>query len=116
MEQETTEIQGSAPPRAVAELKDAVTDAFERLAQTGSVDRLRGYANEAIGETKLSIGLALSSPEIVLQGLAQQALGQAQRYIGEAKLAEEANIRDGVIPTDACSPPIGATDQGGAIQ
>ncbi len=71
-----------------------LASALNAIGQSGSTDQLRGYANEAIGETKLNIGLAVGSPELALLGIAQKALGQAQRYIGEAKLAAEADLPD----------------------
>lgn len=79
-------------PLPVDRVRDAVASPLGAIAQSGSVDQLRGYANAAIGETKLSIGLAVGSPELALLGIAQKALGQAQRYIGEAKSAAEADF------------------------
>lgn len=71
-------------------VKGVVTNALEAIAQSGSADQLRGYTNAALGETKLSLGLAVGSPELALLGIAQKALGQAQTYIGKAKMAEGA--------------------------
>lgn len=76
-----------APAAAPARLNQALSQAFGDVVQSGPSDQLRGYANEAMGRTKLAVGLALRSPELALAGIAQGALGAMQRYVGEAKMA-----------------------------
>jgi hypothetical protein len=49
----------------------------------------------------LNIGLALNSPEMALLGLAQKALGHAQRYVGEAKLAADPDSENNASRTGA---------------
>lgn len=69
--------------------KGVIASAVDAVAQSLSADQLRGYANEAIGQTRMRIGLAVGSPELALLGMAQKALGQAQRYICDAQSALE---------------------------
>ncbi|MGJ0505913.1 MAG: hypothetical protein ACR652_02015 [Methylocystis sp.] len=69
--------------------KGVIASAVGAVAQSLSADQLRGYANEAIGQTRIRIGLAVGSPELALLGMAQKALGQAQRYICDAQSALE---------------------------
>lgn len=69
--------------------KCVVTEVVGKIFQSGSSDQLRGYANEAVGKTKLALGLAVQSPELAVAGIAQSALGEVQKFVGEAKLAEE---------------------------
>jgi uncharacterized protein YjbJ (UPF0337 family) len=79
--------EAAAPAAAPARLNQALSQAFGDVVQSGPSDQLRGYANEAMGRTKLAVGLALRSPELALAGIAQGALGAMQRYVGEAKMA-----------------------------
>jgi len=74
---------------AVSQVKDAVTSALDALAQSGSADQMRGYANEAVGKTKLAVALATQSPELVVASIAQQALGEMQKFVGKAKSAAD---------------------------
>jgi uncharacterized protein YjbJ (UPF0337 family) len=92
VEEEKAERPAEALP-ARRQIRGAVADALGAIARDGSADQLRGYANEAIGGTKLNIGLAVGSPELIVLGIAQRTVGRAQRYIGEAKLAAE--LEDG---------------------
>jgi uncharacterized protein YjbJ (UPF0337 family) len=81
------------PTRArstVAQVKDSMREAIDNIVQSGTTDQMRGYANEALGKTKLSLGLATQSTHLTLNGLAQIVVGEFQKSIGEAKLAEEA--------------------------
>ncbi len=93
---------GAATPDALLEptttvrLNQALSQAFGDVAQSGPSDQLRGYANEAVGRTKLAVGLALRSPELALAGIAQGALGAVQRYVGEAKMAADAEHSTGM--------------------
>jgi len=80
----------------IDQVKGAVKDALGSVVQSGSVDQLRGYANEAMGKTKLAVGLAVQSPELTIAGLAQTAIGEVQKLVGEEK-----NSVDGI---DALEP------------
>jgi uncharacterized protein YjbJ (UPF0337 family) len=80
------------PTRArstVSQVKDSMREAIDTIVQSGTTDQMRGYANEALGKTKLSLGLATQSTHLTLNGLAQIVVGEFQKSIGEAKLAEE---------------------------
>ncbi|MBI1981838.1 MAG: CsbD family protein [Methylocystis sp.] len=50
---------------------------------------MRGYANEAMGKVKVAVALAAQSPELVVAGIAQQTIGEMQKFVGEAKLAAD---------------------------
>jgi len=73
----------------VAQVKDSMREAIDNIVQSGTTDQMRGYANEAMGKTKLSLGLATQSTHLTLTGLAQIVVGEFQKTIGEAKLAED---------------------------
>ena len=64
-------------------------EAIDTIVQSGTTDQMRGYANEAMGETKLTLGLATQSTHLTLTDLAQIVVGEFQKTIGEAKLAED---------------------------
>jgi len=74
---------------AIDQVKDAVSVALDCLTQCSSVDQLRGYANEAMGKTKLAIALSTRSSELAVAGIVQQVIGELQKFIGEAKNADE---------------------------
>lgn len=73
----------------IDQVKDAVTSALDAVVQSGSADQMRGYANQAMGKTKLAVALATQSPELAMAGIAQQAIGEIQKFVGEAKLAAD---------------------------
>ncbi|MBI5011791.1 MAG: CsbD family protein [Methylocystis sp.] len=64
-------------------------EAIDNIVQSGTTDQMRGYANEAMGKTKLTLGLATQSTHLTLTGLAQIVVGEFQKTLGEAKLAED---------------------------
>lgn len=73
----------------VNQVRDSMKVALDSIAQSGATDQMRGYANEAMGKTKLSLGLATRSPNLTLTGLAQVVVGEFQKSVGAAKLAED---------------------------
>jgi uncharacterized protein YjbJ (UPF0337 family) len=80
------------PARArssVAHVKDSMWEALDNIVSSGAADQMRGYANQAMGKTKLTLGIATQSPNLTLSGLAQIVVGEFQKSIGGAKLAEE---------------------------
>jgi uncharacterized protein YjbJ (UPF0337 family) len=84
------DLQGSTRARyRVAQVKDSMWGALDNIVQSGATDQMRGYANEAMGKTKLTLGLATQSTHLTLTGLAQIVVGEFQKSIGEAKLAED---------------------------
>ncbi len=87
-----TSVNLDPPTRArysVAQVKDSMWEALDNIVQSGATDQMRGYANEAMGKTKLTLGLATQSTHLTLTGLAQIVVGEFQKSIGEAKLAED---------------------------
>lgn len=84
------DLEPPTPARStVAQVKDSMREAIDNIVRSGTTDQMRGYANEALGKTKLSLGLATQSTHLTLTGLAQIVVGEFQKSIGEAKLAEE---------------------------
>ena len=71
------------------QVKDSMWETLDSIVQSGATDQMRGYANEAMGKTKLTLGLATQSTHLTLTGLAQIAVGEFQKSIGEAKRAED---------------------------
>ncbi|HEY8124012.1 MAG TPA: hypothetical protein VIF88_01120 [Methylocystis sp.] len=89
---EANSVDPEPPARArysVAQVKDSMWEALDNIVQSGATDQMRGYANEAMGKTKLTLGLATQSSHLTLTGLAQIVVGEFQKSIGEAKLAED---------------------------
>lgn len=85
-------VTAEPPARAfysVAQTKDSMREALNSIARSGAADQMRGYANQAMGKTKLTLGLATQSPNLTLSGLAQIIVGEFQKSIGEAKIAED---------------------------
>jgi len=83
--------QSPRPRYSVAQVKDSMREALDNIVQSGKTDQMRGYANEAMGKTKLTLGLATQSTHLTLTGLAQIVVGEFQKSIGEAKQSEEGN-------------------------
>ncbi len=89
-EENSVDLERSTRARySVAQVKDSMWEALDNLVQSGATDQMRGYANEAMGKTKLTLGLATQSTHLTLTGLAQIVVGEFQKSIGEAKLAED---------------------------
>ncbi len=77
--------------RSVAQAKNSMREALDNIVQSGAADQMRGYANQAMGKTKLTLGMATQSPHLTLSGLAQIVVGEFQKSIGEAKIGEDEN-------------------------
>lgn len=89
-EENPPNLEQSAWPRySVAQAKDSMWETLDNIVQSGAADQMRGYANQAMGKTKLTLGIATQSPSLALAGLAQIVVGEFQKSIGEAKLAED---------------------------
>ena len=76
-------------PTARTRYKDSMREALGSIVQSGAADQMRGYANQAMGKTKLTLGMATQSPNLTLSGLAQIVVGEFQKSIGEAKTTED---------------------------
>lgn len=74
---------------SVAQARDSMRETLDNIVKSGAADQMRGYANQAMGKTKLTLGMATQSPNLTLSGLAQIVVGEFQKSIGEAKLADD---------------------------
>ncbi|GJE37120.1 CsbD family protein [Methylobacterium persicinum] len=52
---------------------------------SSTTDKLKGLANEAVGNVKQAAGKATGNDKLVVEGKAQELKGEAQRTVGEAK-------------------------------
>ncbi|MBE7220458.1 MAG: CsbD family protein [Caulobacteraceae bacterium] len=52
---------------------------------SSTTDKLKGLANEAVGNVKQAAGQATGNDRLVAAGKAQELKGEAQRTVGEAK-------------------------------
>jgi uncharacterized protein YjbJ (UPF0337 family) len=52
---------------------------------SGMTDKIKGNANEAVGNAKQTIGRLVGSDKLEAEGLAQQSKGTAQKAVGEVK-------------------------------
>ena len=52
---------------------------------SSTTDKLKGVANEAVGNVKKNVGKAVGSEKMQAEGRAQQTKGAAQRTVGEVK-------------------------------
>lgn len=50
-----------------------------------STDKIKGKANEAIGNVKQGVGRVVGSPSLEAEGIAQERLGEAQQIAGDVK-------------------------------
>ncbi len=49
------------------------------------IDKAKGAANQAIGKTKIALGRATDSADLVIDGAGQEAKGKAQTISGQIK-------------------------------
>jgi uncharacterized protein YjbJ (UPF0337 family) len=52
---------------------------------SSTTDKLKGLANEAVGNVKQGVGKVTGNDHLVAEGKAQELKGEAQRTVGEAK-------------------------------
>ncbi|AWN45175.1 CsbD family protein [Methylobacterium terrae] len=52
---------------------------------SSTTDKLKGLANEALGNVKQGVGKVTGNDQLVVEGKAQELKGEAQRTVGEAK-------------------------------
>ena len=52
---------------------------------SSTTDKLKGLANEAVGNVKQGIGKATGNDTLVAEGKAQELKGEAQKTVGEVK-------------------------------
>jgi uncharacterized protein YjbJ (UPF0337 family) len=54
---------------------------------SSTTDKIKGHANEAIGKAKQGVGEMTGSEKLQAEGLAQEAKGDIQKGVGNAKEA-----------------------------
>jgi uncharacterized protein YjbJ (UPF0337 family) len=64
-----------------------VNSQTKELVMSGTTDKIKGAANEAIGKAKQGIGEATGSDKLKGEGAIQEAKGHGQQALGEAKEA-----------------------------
>lgn len=52
---------------------------------SSTTDKVKGVANEAIGNVKQGIGKAVDSDKLKVEGALQEAKGEAQQAVGKTK-------------------------------
>lgn len=52
---------------------------------SSTTDKLKGLANEAVGNVKQAAGSVTGNDKLVVEGKAQELKGETQRTVGEAK-------------------------------
>jgi uncharacterized protein YjbJ (UPF0337 family) len=52
---------------------------------SSTTDKIKGAANDAMGNVKESAGRATGNENLQAEGLAQQAKGKTQKAVGDAK-------------------------------
>ncbi len=57
-----------------------------------TTDKIKGMANEAVGNVKQGIGKATNDPKLHAEGVAQERKGEAQQTVGKAKDAVKNTI------------------------
>lgn len=59
---------------------------------SSTTDKIKGVANDAIGNVKQGIGRATGNKELEAEGVAQEAKGEVQKAVGEAKGAVKSGV------------------------
>ena len=52
---------------------------------SSTTDKLKGLANEALGNVKQGVGKVTGNDQLVAEGKAQELKGEGQRTVGEVK-------------------------------
>ncbi len=60
------------------------------MSSTG--DKVKGMANEAVGNIKQGVGKATDNPKLRAEGKAQEVKGEVQQEIGKAKDAVKKGV------------------------
>lgn len=59
---------------------------------SSTTDKIKGVANDAIGNVKQGIGRATGNKELEAEGVAQEAKGEVHKAVGEAKGAVKSGV------------------------
>ena len=57
----------------------------EEFSMSSTTDKIKGVANEAVGNVKQAVGKAVGSDKLAVEGALQQRKGEAQEAVGKAK-------------------------------
>jgi uncharacterized protein YjbJ (UPF0337 family) len=60
------------------------------MSSTG--DKVKGMANEAVGNVKQGVGKATDNPKLRAEGKAQEVKGEVQQAVGKAKDAVKKGV------------------------
>jgi uncharacterized protein YjbJ (UPF0337 family) len=52
---------------------------------SGTSDKIKGVANEAVGNVKQGVGKATGNEELQVKGAVQEKKGEAQQTVGDVK-------------------------------
>ena len=52
---------------------------------SGTKDKIKGVANEAVGNVKQGVGKAAGNEELQVKGAVQEKKGEAQQTVGDVK-------------------------------
>ncbi|MGU3538450.1 CsbD family protein [Methylobacterium sp. A54F] len=52
---------------------------------SSTTDKIKGLANEAVGNVKQGVGKATGNDRLVAEGKAQELKGEAQKAVGDVK-------------------------------
>lgn len=52
---------------------------------SGTKDKIKGVANEAVGNVKQGVGKATGNEELQVKGAVQEKKGEAQQTVGDVK-------------------------------
>lgn len=59
---------------------------------SGTGDKIKGMANEAMGNVKQAVGKATGNQKLKVEGTVQERKGEAQQTIGKAKGAVKSAV------------------------
>jgi uncharacterized protein YjbJ (UPF0337 family) len=83
----------SPPQRYIHGSSNPFTQRFRRLTMGSTTDKIKGMANEAMGNVKQGIGKVVGNDKLKVEGAMQEGKGEAQQAVGKAKDAVK-NIVD----------------------
>lgn len=75
--------------KATEKIEETVDD----VAGAGTTDKVKGKAQELLGEAQHKLGITLEDPELIARGVVNQADGQRKQDVGDLKSELEA-IKD----------------------
>ncbi|AIS19748.1 CsbD family protein [Pseudomonas rhizosphaerae] len=60
---------------------------------SGTTDKIKGMANEAVGNVKQGVGKATGNEELQVKGAVQEKKGEAQQVEGDVKNAVKDTVK-----------------------